>query len=110
VPTQPRTPRKPAAKPKAKPPAKAPARASLKLTVAALDQVGASRLAARLITQAEAVPVLARGVRPKLAGADGATRLAAEIDKRLCTIQRARGCVEWDKVRSLARASLVRVG
>jgi hypothetical protein len=68
-----------------------------------LEQLGAPRLAAFLITQAEADPVLARSLRLELAGADGATRLAAEIDKRLRTIQRSRGFVEWDKVRPLAR-------
>lgn len=99
IPTRPQ----PKATKPAAPSAKAPSRASPKLTAAALEQLGAPRLAAFLIAQAEADPVLARSLRLELAGADGATRLAAEIEKRLRTIQRSRGFVEWDKVRPLAR-------
>jgi len=36
-------------------------------------------------------------------GTDGGGRLAAEVEKRLRTIGRSRGFVEWDKVRPLAR-------
>lgn len=84
-------------------PTRAAARGSRKLTAAALEQLGAPRLAALLIAQSEADPLLARSLRFELAGADGATHLAAEIEKRLRTIQRSRGFVEWDKVRPLAR-------
>lgn len=84
-------------------PKRAAARGSRKLTAAALEQLGAPRLAALLIAQSEADPLLARSLRFELAGADGATHLAAEIEKRLRTIQRSRGFVEWDKVRPLAR-------
>lgn len=101
IPTRPQ----PKATKPAAPSAKAPSRASPKLTAAALEQLGAPRLAAFLMAQAEADPVLARSLRLELAGADGATRLAAEIEKRLRTIQRSRGFVEWDKVRPLAHSS-----
>ncbi|WP_431285103.1 DUF6880 family protein [Humitalea sp. 24SJ18S-53] len=85
------------------PPTKAPSRASPRLTASALEQLGAARLAAFLIAQAEGDPVLARSLRLELAGADSTTRLAAEVDKRLRTIQRSRSLVDWAKVRPLAR-------
>lgn len=103
MPAQPHTRRKPNTAAPSAPSTKAPSRTSPKLSAAALEQLGVARLAACLIAQAEADPVLARSLRLELAGANGATRLAAEIDKRLRTIQRSRGFVEWAKVRPLAR-------
>jgi len=35
-------------------------------------------------------------------GPEGAGRLAVELEKRLRTLQRARGFLEWDKLRPLA--------
>ncbi len=42
-------------------------------------------------------------LRLVLAGTDGGGRLAVEVEKRLRTIGRSCGFVEWDKVRPLAR-------
>ena len=52
---------------------------------------------------AENDAAIARSLRLALAGTDGADRLAAEVEKRLRTLHRANGYIEWDKVRSLAR-------
>ncbi len=48
-------------------------------------------------------PALARSLRLALAGTDSAGRLAAEVEKRLRTIRRSRGFIDWDKVRPFAR-------
>ena len=55
------------------------------------------------MAQAKSDPALARSLRLVLAGTDGGTRLATEAEKRLRTIQRSRGFIEWDKVRPLVR-------
>ncbi|NPD69341.1 hypothetical protein HN018_26355 (plasmid) [Lichenicola cladoniae] len=55
------------------------------------------------MAQAQSDPALGRSLRLVLAGTDGGTRLAAEMEKRLRTIQRSRGFIEWDKVRPLVR-------
>jgi hypothetical protein len=78
-------------------------RAPRALSAASLAELGADRLAALLMAQAEQDPGLARRLRLELAGEDGPTRLAAEIDKRLRVIGRTRGFLEWDKVRPLSR-------
>ena len=74
-----------------------------KLTAEALAALGAERLAVLILAQAETDPVFARSVRMELAGKDDAGALAHEIDKRLKTIRRSRGFLEWDKVKPLAR-------
>ncbi|TPG40970.1 hypothetical protein EAH89_28815 [Roseomonas nepalensis] len=56
-----------------------------------------------LMAQAKGDPALARTLRLALAGTDGSVRLAVEVEKRLRTIGRSRGFIEWDKVRPLAR-------
>ena len=86
----------PAAPKKAKPRAGA-------LSAEALVPLGAPRLAELLMVQAKADPALARALRLVLAGSDGSGRLALAVEKRLRTIQRSRGYIEWDKVRPLAR-------
>jgi len=68
-----------------------------------LAQLGAPRLAELLMGYAEADPALARSLRLALAETGGAGHLAAEVEKRLRTIRRSKGFVEWDKVRPLAR-------
>jgi len=87
-----------------------PARAPVKkvtrsraLSVDTLEQLGARQLAELLMTQAQSDPAFARSLRLVLAGTDGAGHLAAEVEKRLRTIQRSRGFIEWDKVRPLVR-------
>ncbi|WP_140887209.1 DUF6880 family protein [Muricoccus nepalensis] len=81
---------------------KAPPR-SRALNAEALEQLGAPRLAELLMAQAKGDPALARTLRLALAGTDGSGRLAVEVEKRLRTIGRSRGFIEWDKVRPLAR-------
>lgn len=81
---------------------KVPAR-SRTLSAEALEQLGARRLAELLMAQAKGDAALARTLRLALAGTDGSGRLAAEVEKRLRTIGRSRGFIEWDKVRPLAR-------
>ena len=86
----------------AKPGRKAAAR-SRALSADALEGLGARKLAELLMDAAQRDPALERSLRLVLAGTDGGGRLAAEVEKRLRTIGRSRGFVEWDKVRPLAR-------
>jgi hypothetical protein len=60
-------------------------------------------LAELLVELAEDDAAVARSLRLAVAGIDGADRLAAEVEKRLRTLHRANGYIEWDKVRPLAR-------
>lgn len=76
---------------------------SRKLDVDILVALGAERLAELVLAQADSDPVFARTVRMALTAKDDAGALAHEIDKRLKTIRRSRGFVEWDKVKPLAR-------
>jgi hypothetical protein len=73
------------------------------LSTEALLQLGAQRLAELLMSQAKGDAALARTLRLELAGMDGGGLLMTEVEKRLRTIGRSRGFVEWDKVRPLAR-------
>ena len=73
------------------------------LSADTLEGLGARRLAELLMDAAQGDPVLAQSLRLVLAGTDSGGRLAAEVEKRLRTIGRSRGFVEWDKVRPLAR-------
>ncbi|MCG7352169.1 hypothetical protein RQ744_15880 [Roseomonas mucosa] len=73
------------------------------LSAEALEQLGARRLADLLMAQAKGDTALARTLRLALAETDGGGRLATEVEKRLRTIGRSRGFIEWDKVRPLAR-------
>ena len=87
-------------------PAPAPAKTATRsraLSVDTLERLGARQLAELLMAQAKGDPALARSLRLVLAGTDGGTRLAAEVEKRLRTIQRSRGFIAWDKVRPLVR-------
>lgn len=76
---------------------------SHKLDVDTLVALGAERLAELVLAQTDSDPVFARAVRMALTAKDDAGALAHEIDKRLKTIRRSRGFVEWDKVKPLAR-------
>jgi hypothetical protein len=76
---------------------------ALVLSVEALEKLGAHRLAELLMEQADSDPAVARSLRLALAETDGTGRLGAEVEKRLRTIRRSRGFVEWDKVPPLAR-------
>lgn len=88
--------------PRTKRPTKAAVRAPA-LNADTLAQLGAPRLAELLMSYAEADPALARSLRLVVAETGGAGHLAAEVEKRLRTIRRSKGFVEWDKVRPLAR-------
>jgi hypothetical protein len=72
------------------------------LSAETLEQLGAPRLAEILMAQTKGDPALARLLRLALAGTDG-DRLANEVEKRLRTIQRSKGFIEWDKVKPLVR-------
>ncbi len=91
-----------------KPPAKTPAKKraasrSRALSAETLEQLGAPRLAQLLMQAAKSDVVLARSLRLVLAEADGRGQLGADVEKRLRTIGRSKGFIEWDKVRPLAR-------
>ena len=75
---------------------------TLRLLVVAFRGRGGA-VAELLMEHAEDDPVLARSLRLALAETDGADRLASEVEKRLRTLQRAKGFIDWDKVRPLAR-------
>ena len=93
----------PPLQPRVKPARKATSRLRA-LNAGTLEGLGARRLAELLMDAAQTDPALAQSLRLVLAGTDGRSRLAAEVEKRLRTIGRSRGFVEWDKVRPLAAA------
>ncbi|WP_120010111.1 DUF6880 family protein [Teichococcus vastitatis] len=93
----------PAAPSPGRPKPKKAAPRSRTLSAEALEQLGARRLAELLMAQAQGDAALARTLRLALAGMDGSGRLATEVEKRLRTIGRSRGFIEWDKLRPLAR-------
>ncbi len=74
-----------------------------RVTLDALQALGPARLARLVLAQAERDAIFARAIRMELAAKDDSGALAHEIDKRLKTIRRSRGFVEWDKVGPLAR-------
>ena len=76
---------------------------SRKLTAEVLIALGPERLAQLILGQAETDPLFARAARMALAAKDDVASLAHEIDKRLKTIRRSRGLIDWEKVRPLAR-------
>ena len=78
----------------ARSPAKKATTRSRALSVEALEQLGVRRLAELLMAQSKGDPALARSLRLVLAGMDGTGRLAAEVEKRLRTIQRSKGFIE----------------
>ena len=84
----------------------APARKATRsraLSVDTLEQLGARPLAELLMAQAKGDLALACSLRLVLAGSDGGIRLAPEVEKRLRTIRRSRGLIDWNKVRPLVR-------
>ena len=75
---------------------KRPTVASLKrVTAANLAGLGADRLAEIIVEVAETRPDLKRRLRMELAAEQGPEHLAAEIDKRLGSIETSRGRVGW---------------
>ncbi|WP_091736079.1 DUF6880 family protein [Phenylobacterium immobile] len=76
--------------------AKGPTVASLKkVTPENLASLGVERLAELLVSVAETRPDLKRRLRMELAANQGPEHLAAEIDKRLGSLQTSRGHVVW---------------
>ncbi len=67
-----------------------------------LEALGAARLAELLLEISEGDANAKRRLRLELAGAQSPQLLAKEVRKRLATIARSRGHVEWDKTRPLA--------
>lgn len=80
-------------------------RAGSRKTVSAanLADLGAERLAAILISEAEDDPALKRRLRMELAGEVGAEHLAAELAKRLTAIETRRSRVHWRKYKGFVR-------
>lgn len=77
---------------------KRPTPASLKkVTTDNLRTLGVERLAAILVEAAEARPELKRRLRMELAAEQGGEHLAAEIDRRLGTLETSRSKVSWRK-------------
>jgi hypothetical protein len=75
---------------------KAPTVASQKkVTADNIARLGLERLAALLAEAAAARPELKRRLRMELAAEQGADHLAAEIDKRLASLESSRGKVSW---------------
>ncbi|MED5547365.1 MAG: hypothetical protein VYD90_19205 [Pseudomonadota bacterium] len=68
-----------------------------------LAALGAERLAALLIELAQGDAAMKRRLRLELASQGGGEDVAAEVRKRLVAIARARGFVDWRKIRSLAQ-------
>jgi hypothetical protein len=67
-----------------------------------LEALGSERLAALLMEVATGDAGIKRRLRLALAGEAGAADAAQAIAKRLATIARARGVIDWRKVRPLA--------
>ncbi|CDO37793.1 DUF6880 family protein [Novosphingobium sp. KN65.2] len=68
-----------------------------------LAALGAERLAALLIELAQGDAAMKRRLRLELASQGGGGDVAAEVRKRLVAIARARGFVDWRKIRSLGQ-------
>ena len=73
------------------------------VTPEALAALGAQALADVLIVHASTDPVLRKKLGMLLAGAEGAGKLAAEIDKRIKTIGRSRSLVDWERRKALVQ-------
>lgn len=71
--------------------------AAKRLTPANLEAMGAEKLSALLIELSESQPNLKRRLRMELAAEVGAADLAAEIDKRMLSIDASKARVSWRK-------------
>ncbi len=72
------------------------------VTIESLTKLGAKRLAALLFEAADKDPALAKFLRVELLKSDPEA-LAREIDKQIASLKRARGFVDWRKIRELAK-------
>jgi len=73
------------------------------VTPEALAALGAEALAELLVAHAATDPVLRKKLGMLLAGTEGPGKLAAEIDKRIKVIGRARSFVDWEKRKLLVQ-------
>ena len=71
------------------------------VTLEALAALGAEALAELLVAHAATDPTLRKKLGMLLAGTEGPSKLAAEIDKRIKTIGRSRSFVDWEKRKPL---------
>lgn len=84
------------------PPAKR-SRSSKTVSEGNLVALGVERLAAILMESADGDPALKRRLRMELAGEVGGEHLAAEIAKRLATVERRRSRIHWRKYKAFVR-------
>jgi len=73
------------------------------VTPEALAALGAEALAEVLIAHAATDPTLRKKLGMLLAGTEGPSKLAAEIDKRIKTIGRSRSFIDWEKRKPLVQ-------
>ena len=72
------------------------------LTQETLVALGADKLAKLILDEAQRNAPFKRIVMAALAGAKGPDAVAAIIDRRLASLERARGYIDWDKRRAFA--------
>ncbi len=72
------------------------------LTQDALVALGGERLAKLIVNEAQHNAPFKRIVTAALAGAKGPTAVAAIVDRRLASLERARGYVDWNKRKTFA--------
>ncbi len=72
------------------------------LNAANLQALGAARLAELLLEISAGDATAKRRLRLALAGSGGSAEVAREVTKRLTSIARAKGFIEWQKVKPLA--------
>jgi hypothetical protein len=73
------------------------------VTVSALERLGAQRLAELLCEASRNDLQLRRRLRYELAGESGVEQVAADLGKRLLSLQRARSFVDWQKRRAFVK-------
>ena len=70
------------------------------LSIEALVALGPEKLAQLVLDEAGRSPSFRRLADAALAGAKGPDAVAKLIDRRLAALEKARGFIEWDKVRA----------
>lgn len=73
-----------------------------KLNVEALTALGVERLAQVVLDEAQGNAAFRKILNAALAGQKGPKAVMALIDRRLAALERARGFVDWEKVRTFA--------
>jgi hypothetical protein len=72
------------------------------LSLDGLVGLGAEKLAALILEEAEANAAFAKRAKAALAGGQGVDVVTGLIDRRLSALERARGMVDWEKERGFA--------